>query len=71
MYGLWLVYAAGLEYLLMTAILFAPGIVVYLLARRETQRSWFTAVDGVIAAAIVVLAVVSIWLLATGEISPP
>jgi arginine:ornithine antiporter/lysine permease len=70
-YGLWLVYAAGLEFLLMTAILFAPGIVVYLLARRESQRGWFTAVDGVIAAAIVVLAVVSIWLLATGRISPP
>ena len=35
MYGLWLVYAAGLEFLLMTTILFAPGIVVYLLARRE------------------------------------
>ena len=69
-YGLWLVYAAGLQYLLMCVILFAPGIVVYLLARRESQRSWFTAVDGVIAAAIVVLAVVSVWLMATGRISP-
>ena len=44
-YGLWLVYAAGLNYLLMCAILFAPGILVYLLARRELQRSWFTGVE--------------------------
>jgi hypothetical protein len=28
-YGLWLVYAAGLQYLLMCAVLFAPGIAVY------------------------------------------
>ena len=34
-YGLWLVYAAGLQYLLMCAVLFAPGIVVYVQARRE------------------------------------
>ena len=38
-YGLWLVYAAGLQYLLMCAILFAPGIVVYLKARQRTRRS--------------------------------
>ncbi|HXT80850.1 MAG TPA: arginine-ornithine antiporter [Acetobacteraceae bacterium] len=69
-YGLWLVYAAGLQFLLMTAILFAPGILVYLVARREAQRSWFTPVDGVIAAVIVALAVVSICLLTTGKISP-
>ena len=35
LYGLWLVYAAGLNYLLMCAVLFAPGILVYMQARRE------------------------------------
>src|SRR5262245_37099701 len=29
LYGIWLVYAAGLEYLLMCMVLFAPGIAVY------------------------------------------
>ena len=28
-YGIWLVYAAGLHYLLMCTVLFAPGILVY------------------------------------------
>ena len=38
-YGLWLVYAAGLSCLLMTAVLFAPGIVVFAIARREAKQT--------------------------------
>lgn len=69
-YGLWLVYAAGLSFLLMTAILFAPGIIVFAVARREAGRPIFGARDGLIAAAIVALAAVAIWLMANGTISP-
>lgn len=70
LYGIWLVYAAGLEYLLMCAILFAPGILVYLKARSERQERAFTGIEYVIAAVIVIAAVVAAWLLATGKISP-
>ena len=69
-YGLWLVYAAGLEYLLMCAVLFAPGILVYLRARRETGERAFSGVEMVIAAAIVLLALLAAWLMWTGTISP-
>jgi len=70
-YGLWLVYAAGISFLLMTAILFAPGIFVFAIARREAQQKIFTAREGLIAAALVVLAVLAVWLMARGSINPP
>src|SRR5690606_37518742 len=51
-YGCWLVYAAGLAYLLMVAVLYAPGIVFYVLARRERRERMFTPVEVLIAAGL-------------------
>jgi arginine:ornithine antiporter/lysine permease len=70
LYGLWLVYAAGLHYLLMCAILFAPGILVYQRARRECGERVFTALEAAIAIALVGLAVLAIVLIATERLSP-
>jgi len=69
-YGLWLVYAAGLQYLLMCAVLFAPGILVYIKARRERDQGVFTGVEVAIAVVIAALAVLAAWLMWTGRISP-
>jgi arginine:ornithine antiporter/lysine permease len=69
-YGLWLVYAAGLDYLLMCAVLFAPGIIVYAKARSETGQRVFSAGEVVVAVAIVALALLAAWLMWTGKISP-
>jgi len=69
-YGLWLVYAAGLQYLLMCMVLFAPGIIVYAWARRERGARAFTGVEVVIALAIVALALFAAWQLWTGELNP-
>jgi len=70
LYGIWLVYAAGLEYLLMCMVLFAPGIAVYAWARRERGARAFTSIEAAIAVAIVVLALLAAWLMWTGRISP-
>jgi len=70
LYGLWLVYAAGLSYLLMCAVLFVPGIFVYVRARREADQRAFTPVEMVIAAAIVALGIYAGWAMWTGRISP-
>lgn len=70
LYGLWLVYAAGLSYLLMCAILFVPGIFVYAMARRERGERVFTGADIVLAAVVILLAVLAIWLIWNGTISP-
>lgn len=69
-YGLWLVYAAGLEYLLMCAVLFAPGILVYAKARSEAGSPTFTGYETFIAAGLVVLALIAAWLMWTGVITP-
>lgn len=69
-YGIWLVYAAGLEFLLMCAVLFAPGILVYLKARTERGERAFSGIEYVIAAGIVIAAAAAAWLMWTGKISP-
>ncbi len=69
-YGIWLVYAAGLSYLLMTAILFAPGIVIFILARREAGKTWFHTIEAFIALAMIALAALAVYLIAKGVISP-
>jgi arginine:ornithine antiporter/lysine permease len=70
LYGLWLVYAAGLNYLLMCTILFVPGILVYVMARREHGEKVFTGAEALLAGIIALLAVVAAYLLWTGRISP-
>ena len=70
LYGLWLVYAAGPQYLLMCAMLFAPGILVYRHARRERRERVFTAIEAPIAVALVALALLAVVLIATGRLSP-
>ncbi|HLY65264.1 MAG TPA: basic amino acid/polyamine antiporter, partial [Chloroflexota bacterium] len=45
LYGLWLVYAAGVEYLLTCMVLFVPGIAVYAWAQFERKARAFTAIE--------------------------
>ena len=70
-YGLWLIYAAGVQYLLMCAVLFAPGIAVYVKARKERGERAFIGREAAIALAIGVLAAVAAVLMWTGKIRPP
>jgi arginine:ornithine antiporter/lysine permease len=70
LYGLWLVYAAGLSYLLMCAVLFAPGILVYMQARRERGERAFAGFEIGLAILIALLAVLAAYLMWTGRISP-
>jgi arginine:ornithine antiporter/lysine permease len=70
LYGIWLVYAADPKYLFMAAMLYAPGIVFYVLARRETGEKAFTLAEAIIAAALIIAACAAAWLLWTGAISP-
>ncbi len=67
-YALWLIYAAGLNYLLMAVIFMALGIPVYIWARHQFapgQRT-FTTGEGVIASFLIVIALWAIYALARG-----
>ncbi|MBN9046586.1 MAG: arginine-ornithine antiporter [Rhizobiales bacterium] len=69
-YGLWLVYAAGLSYLFMCAILYAPGIIFYVWARREDRQRIFHPVEAALAVALVAAGLYAAYEMWTGAISP-
>lgn len=69
-YGIWLVYAAGLDYLLLTMILYAPGIYIFYNVQKQTNpKQIFTRVELVSSVVIGVLACLAIYGLATGSIT--
>ncbi len=69
-YGAWLVYAAGPSYLFMCAILYAPGIVFYVMARRENRARLFHPVEALIAVGLVLVGITATYLIWNGTISP-
>lgn len=68
-YGLWLVYAAGPAYLFMCAILYAPGILIYVWARREDNKRIFNPVEAVLAIALTAIAILAVYEMWTGAVS--
>jgi arginine:ornithine antiporter/lysine permease len=67
-YCCWLLYAAGPKYLLLSAVLYAPGVLLYGWAKRERGARLFKPFELAILAALLVLAAVAGWLLATGAL---
>jgi arginine:ornithine antiporter/lysine permease len=70
LYGAWLVYAAGPSYLFMCAMLYAPGIVFYAMARRESGQKLFAPVEVLLAVGLVVAGLSAAYLIWNGTISP-
>lgn len=68
-YCLWLLYAAGLKYLLLSALLYAPGAVVYLWAKKERAERPFTTQESVVLALLALLAAVAAYMLGTHQLS--
>ncbi|MCA3554475.1 arginine-ornithine antiporter [Aestuariivirga sp.] len=69
-YGIWLVYAAGLNYLLMNAVLFAPGILVFWYARRERGQTSFRPFELALAGLLLAAAAYAGYQMYTGVLSP-
>lgn len=53
-YSIWLVYAAGIQYLLLSALLYLPGTILYVMARTENKQPIFNAVEKIIFAVLVI-----------------
>ncbi len=68
-YGVWLIYAAGVNYLLMVAILYAPGVLVYWWARSVRGEKAFTVIESILAVGLLTAASVAAYLMWTGVIS--
>lgn len=68
LYALWLIYAAGLNYLLMAVIIIALGIPVYMWACKENEIKPFTRNEGILAWALIILAVFALYAFSHGII---
>jgi arginine:ornithine antiporter/lysine permease len=68
-YTLFLIYAAGMKFLVLSAILYGPGTILYFWARREQNKSVFTPIEWVIFIATMAGCAVGIHGLATGYIT--
>jgi len=69
-YGAWLVYAAGPAYLFMCAMLYAPGIIAHVIARREAGKRLFHPIELLLAAGLLVAAAWAAYDVWAGIISP-
>ncbi|MBY8942086.1 arginine-ornithine antiporter [Pseudomonas tolaasii] len=58
-YAIWLLYAGGTKYLLLSALLYAPGAILFTKAKRELGKPIFTNVEKLIFAAVVIGALVA------------
>jgi arginine:ornithine antiporter/lysine permease len=70
LYTLFMIYAGGLKFILLSAVLFAPGTVLYFIARREQGLPVFNKTsDWVTFGVILAAGVYGVYGLATGAIS--
>jgi arginine:ornithine antiporter/lysine permease len=67
-YTVFMIFAGGLKFILLAAILYAPGTVLYIWARREQNTRVFKPVDVAIFVVAILGAVAGVYALATGLI---
>ena len=68
-YCVWLLYAAGFKYLLLSALLYAPGAALYVWAKKQRAQRPFTAREFIILGGLLLLAGLAAGMLATGRLS--
>jgi len=69
-YTIFLLFAGGLKFIVLSAVLYAPGTALYVWARREQGVPVFARMsDWVIFIAAAIGAVVGVWWIATGYIA--
>ncbi|MGQ3643348.1 hypothetical protein [Ornithobacterium rhinotracheale] len=69
-YCLWLLYAGGLDYLLITSVIYAIGIIFFWYARKEQKLNEpiFKSYEKWLAIILVILAIISIILIIMGKV---
>ncbi len=68
-YCVWLLYAAGLKYLLLSALLYAAGAGVYILAKKQRDKPVFVNQEWAFLLLICLLAIAAATMLATGRLT--
>ena len=67
-YTVWLVYAAGLDYFLLTMLLYIPGLIVYTIVQRNNQKP-LKRIDYLFFIIIIILAIIGILRLLSGAVN--
>lgn len=68
-YAIWLVYAAGVNYILMVTILYAVGIPMFMRAKKEKNEKAFLGYEKIIALALLVSGLIALYMMFTGKLS--
>jgi arginine:ornithine antiporter/lysine permease len=68
-YTVFLVYAAGLKFLLLSCVIYAPGTALYVKARRENNKPLFRRAEAVLCGTLIVGGVAGVIGLASGAIT--
>ncbi len=68
-YTAFLIWAGGLDFVLLSAVLYALGTVMYFIARREQRAATFTRLETAVFVIVVAGGVLAIYALATGRIA--
>lgn len=69
LYAIWLVYAAGVQYLLLSALLYAPGAILFAKAKREVGKPVFTNLERLIFIGVLIGAGIAAYGLYSGFLS--
>lgn len=69
LYTAFLIYAGGMKFLVLSAVLYGPGTILYFWARREQNKQVFTAIEWVIFIIAVIGAIIGIHGMVTGYIT--
>ena len=67
-YCIWLLYAAGPKYLFLSSLLYAPGALLYVVAKREQGARVFRGFELAVFIAMVLLALLAVYLLFVGKL---
>ena len=68
-YAIWLLYAAGIDYLLLTVLLYAPAVIIYVLMQLKNREKIFTARELVAASLLVALCVFTVYRISMGQLT--
>ena len=70
-YALWLIYAAGLNYLMMAAVIIALGIPVFIWARKQNdpKQPAFTRTESIFAGLLILIALWAIYAFSHGIVN--
>ena len=67
-YCAWLLYAAGPKYLLLSSLLYAPGALVFIWAKRAQRLPVFRGFEWIVCGALALLALIAGYLLSVGKL---